>query len=50
MKNKSNNFKSSLSEEEIEKNFKDFNLFNELKESLSDAIELERKNNETKNS
>lgn len=38
-------FKSSLSAEEIEENFKDFNLFEEIKEGLNEAIEHEKKRN-----
>ena len=34
-------FKSSLSTEEIENNFKDFNLFEELRSSLKEAIQIE---------
>lgn len=41
-------FKSSLSAEEIEENFKEFNLFEEIKEGLNEAIEYERKNKEKK--
>lgn len=43
-------FKTALPLEQIEENFEDFNLFDNLKEGLTEAIEYEKENLEAKKS